>query len=172
MKATKVEVHSLEERIKYISEHIREGREDPDVREFVMQVVNEKCGDKWCVGEKDNDAEIIAVFDAVRKTVRYVRDPVSADTYSAPKHTLRLHGGDCDDYSVLLGAALGAIGYPVKLRVIWSKGSEDWNHIYVLVGLPPEHPDKWVPLDASVDKPAGWEVPSSEVVRFKDFEVD
>lgn len=172
MKATKKEVYSLEERIKYIKELIAEGREDPDVREFVVKIVSQKCGNSWCTPEKDNDAEIIAVFDAVRAKIRYVRDPISADTYAAAKHSLRLGGSDCDDFSVVLGSALGAIGYPTKLRVIWSKGSDDWNHIYLLVGLPPEHPDKWVPLDASMDRPAGWEVPESEVVRFKDFEVD
>ena len=172
MRPEKVEVHSLEDRIERIRKFIREGREDPDVREFVMEVVNRKCGDKWCIEEKDHDAEVIAVFDAVRSQVRYVRDVVSADTYSAAKHTLRLQGGDCDDGAIVLGSTLGAIGYPVKLRVIWSRGSDDWNHIYLLVAIPPEGDSKWVPLDASVNKPAGWEVPASEVVKFKDFEVD
>ena len=62
-----------------------------------------------------------------------------------------------------------AIGYPVRYRVIRSHGARDWNHIYVVVGLPPGEPTRWAPLDATVPMPPGWEAP--DVAARKDFAV-
>jgi len=78
---------------------------------------------------------------------------------------------NCDDMSAFLSASLGAIGYPTKLRVVETVGAGDWSHIYVLVGIPPERPSRWVALDLSEPHPAGWQVPEEQVVRFRDFEV-
>ncbi len=90
----------------------------------------------------------------------------------------------CDDGVVLLGAMLRSVGYPVKLRVVQDKGSSTWSHIYLLIGIPPTGPSKWVPLDWSVVpfKPAGWEAPGAAqtaltgephgiITRVKDFNV-
>ena len=91
---------------------------------------------------------------------------------------------NCDDGTILLGALLRAVGYPVKARVIQDNGSSTWSHIYLLVGVPPTGPKKWVPLDWSVYpfRPAGWEAPGAKqvaltgepagiVVKVKDFNV-
>ena len=48
-----------------------------------------------------------------------------------------MRSADCDDYVILLGSCLQSIGYPVVLRVIQTNDSDDWNHIYLLAGLPP-----------------------------------
>jgi hypothetical protein len=77
----------------------------------------------------------------------------------------------CDDYTITMGAALQSIGYPVKLRIVQTKGSQDFNHIFLLAGLPPRAPTKWIPLDASVDKPAGWHPPHRMLARIKDYDV-
>jgi len=77
----------------------------------------------------------------------------------------------CDDYTITMGALLQSIGYPIKLRVIQTTDADDWNHIYLAVGIPPGHPQAWMPLDASVDRPAGWEPPRSMIKRLKDYEV-
>lgn len=79
---------------------------------------------------------------------------------------------NCDDYTITLGALLQAIGYPVKCRVIQTVDSDDWNHIYLLCGLPPRGPTKWKVLDASMDKPAGWECPKKMIAKMRDFMVD
>ena len=90
-----------------------------------------------------------------------------------PEHDVTV--SQCDDYSIVLGSLLGAIGYPVRLRVIRTHDAGlprgEFNHIYALVGLPPNAPQKWVPLDASVSEPAGWEAPREMVAEYKDYEV-
>jgi transglutaminase-like putative cysteine protease len=104
--------------------------------------------------------------------VRYVRDHLEKDTFVAPNKTMKLRGGDCDDQTSYLGALLRSVGYPVKLRIVQARSASTWSHIYLLVGLPPTEPTKWVPLDATMaQKGPGWEAPDSMVSRRKDFEV-
>jgi hypothetical protein len=70
-----------------------------------------------------------------------------------------------------MGSALQSIGYPIKLRIVQTKGAPDFNHIFMLAGLPPRAPTKWVPLDASVNKPAGWHPPHKMLSKIKDYDV-
>lgn len=308
------QVHSLDARVKHIVRHVQRGRLDPMVRQRAIQVVSQRCGERWCIPERDYLGEVRAIFAWVKSNVRYVRDAAQVDQYASPRRTLIAGGGDClpvgttlilraaagelvpieqvrvgdeimgdgawtrveavfdkgekrliefalsngsvlrctgehqcfrvperrglpgergdakeiqaallrvddyllqperrtrphariraifdggkshvfdlttasgriylpesdvvvhncDDGSAVLGAALGAIGYSVRLRVIQSTDSPDWNHIYVLVGLPPGAPADWVPLDVTVDRPPGWQPPRSQVARYRDYEV-
>lgn len=72
---------------------------------------------------------------------------------------------NCDDGSILLGAMLRAVGYPIRLRVIQDSNSTTWSHIYLLVGTPPMGPTKWIALDWSVPgKAPGWEAPGAKQV--------
>lgn len=176
MKVTTREVKNLDERIGYITRQIVAGREHPDVHAWTREVLTRRCKTRdgketWCVPEKEWNKEVKALFNAFRERVRYVRDWAHKDLYQHPRHTIGLRAGDCDDATSALGAALQNAGYPIKLRVIQTKDSQSWNHIYLLVGLPPDNPSKWVPLDASVAKPAGWEAPRSMVRRVRDFPV-
>lgn len=165
-------VNTIEDRIKHINKMIRKGRLHPNVRKLAVQIVSQKCNGTWCTPEKNWEAEVDTVFNWVREHVRYVRDTYDVDLYQHPKRTIEFGGGDCDDYTITLGALLQAIGYPIKCRVIQTIDSDDWNHIYLLVGLPPRGPTKWKVLDASVDKPAGWEAPKKMIAKFRDFRVD
>lgn len=72
---------------------------------------------------------------------------------------------NCDDYTIALGALLMSIGYSVRMKTIQTKDADDWNHIYLQVGLPPGKATKWRTLDASVAQPAGWEAPSSIIAK-------
>ena len=192
-KATYHTVKSIDERLKHIHDMIKRSYRTPRLRAMAVEVVSQKCGEKWCTPEKNNPEEVKAVFAFVRKHVRYVRDPIGIDTF---QHALRtLHkdvssigfgGGDCDDYTIVLGSMLGAIGFPVKSRIIQTTDADSWNHIYLLVGLPPRNPPKqagapgtarlssgqgWIPLDASVTKPAGWEAPRKMITKWRDFPI-
>jgi hypothetical protein len=182
-------VRSIEERIDHIRKLTKKSSLDPKVKEKVFGVLTKRCngGKEWCLAEKDYLAEIRALFKAVRDpssplAIRYTRDHVDVDQYASARRTFELHAGDCDCYSIALGAALMACGYPVRFRVIQTKGASSWSHIYLLVGVPPTNPTKWIPLDASVNKPAGWEAPGAAdvartgrpagmVVKVKDFAV-
>ena len=162
-------VNSLDERVARIHEQMLTGVKDPKVYSLARTVLTRKCGDSWCVPEKDSLAEIRAVFSEVRTRVRYTWDPVTYDAFQTPQRTLELAAGDCDDMVSLLGAMLMSIGYTVRSRVVWTKGFSTWNHIYLLVQLPS---GEWMALDATVDQPAGWEVPKDIMLKEpRDFAV-
>lgn len=168
-----IEVHTLEDRIALISELIIAGRRDGKIWKDSRQILGRKCGEDWCVAERDYDGEVKALFYDLQGRVRYVLDPIDFDTYARTGLTLDAAGGDCDDAAITLGSYLGSVGYPVKLRVIQLVNSlQEWDHIYVLVGTPPDAPEKWVSLDLTVRSPPGWEVPQHYVQRAKDFDVE
>jgi len=159
----------LDERIKHLRAHVEQGKRDPTVYEFARRAVNGKCGNKWCVPEKDNLAEIKALFDAIRKNVRYTSDIRGIDTYQSPAHTLRLKTADCDDYSTLVCAAAETLGIPCRFKVIRTLQANDFDHIYAQVGYPRKNPTRWISMDASVDMPCGWEAPARMVAATRVF---
>lgn len=131
-----------------------------------------------CVKEKDCIGEVKAIFNAVRNprskyAIRYVRDAMLADVFTAPERTLfKLNGGDCDDYVITLGSMLMAVGHPVRLRVVATRvdGQDDrnapWSHIYLLTPTTFDNPKAewtplWISVDGSMDKPLGWEAPGA-----------
>lgn len=153
----------LEERIKHLRALVEQGKRDPVVYEFARRAVNEKCGGRWCVPEKNNLAEIKALFEHMRRNVRYTSDIRGIDTYQTPRHTIRLRTADCDDYSVLTCATAATLGLPCRFKVIRTKDANDWNHIYAQIGYPRRQPSRWISFDASVEAPLGWEAPSRYV---------
>lgn len=170
-KTTMYQVSTIQQRIARCIDMTNKGRNNAAVREFATRAVAKKCGGKWCVAEKDYLGEVEAVYGAVRNNVRYVRDTFNADLFQSPMRTMQFRSGDCDDFSILIAALLQSIGYPVRFRVIRTRGSSDWNHIYNMVGLPPRAPRKWVPVDGSVGYGVGWQAPARMVAAHKDFEV-
>jgi hypothetical protein len=173
-KVTNRTVTDIRDRVRYIQDRIRKDSLKPEIREKALAVLTRKCetknGTEWCVPEKDYEAEIKALFAAVRDAksptaLRYTRDHVEVDQYHSANKLLALKGGDCDDGSILLGSMLRAVGYPIRLRVIQDTSSSTWSHIYLLVGVPPMRPSKWIALDWSVPgKPPGWEAPGAKNV--------
>lgn len=182
-------VRNIRERVSYIQDRIRKDSLKPIIREKALSVLTRKCYEdgseapvgaietsdgrtkRWCVPEKDHEAEVVALFRAVRDAnsplaLRYTRDHVEVDQYHAADKLLgSLHGGDCDDGTILLGSMLRAVGYQVRLRVIQDVNSQSWSHIYLLCGIPAGRPGKWVPLDWSMPgKPPGWEAPGAKEV--------
>ena len=166
------QVGGADDRIHYIKKMIRKYRYDPHVREIAATVLTRKNGSGgWKVPEKDWSAEVKAMFNFVRKNVRYTRDTVGRDMYASPNRSLAANSGDCDCYAILLGSLLQSVGYPIVLRIIQTHGNKTWNHIYLLVGLPPTRPTKWLLADASINKPLGFQAPAYMVERHKDFTV-
>lgn len=149
---------TIAERVSFIHEQALRGVRDPVVYELARKTLSRKCGGTWCTPERDSRGEIDAIFGEVRSRVRYTLDPVTYDGFATPGKTLQLGAGDCDDSTSLLIAMLMSVGYECQSRVVWTKGSATYNHIFVRVKLPT---GEWLPLDPSVDKPAGWEVSTS-----------
>jgi transglutaminase-like putative cysteine protease len=163
------QIKNLDERMGYLRRLVEQGKRDPKIYEFARQAVNQKCGNTWCVPEKDNAAEAKALFKAVRANVRYTSDISGIDSYQKPAHTLRFRTGDCDDMSVLSCASAASLGLPCRFKVIRTKGASDWNHIYAQIGFPRRAPTKWIAFDASVNMPFGWEAPPSMVAESRVF---
>lgn len=179
------DVHNIDERVELIKKLIKKGSVNPTLHETTVKLLSQKCdrqgnvsdrGDRWCVPEKDCWAEVKWLFDAVRQpkspmAVRYTRDMILADTFTAAERTLlQSHGGDCDDYVILLGSMLMSVGHPIKIRVIQTKDKASWSHVYLIT--PKFFPDDprydprgaWEAVDCSVDKPCGWEAPGAKEV--------
>jgi len=74
-----------------------------------------------------------------------------------PEHTaFVLQAGDCDDFSVLEAALLGALGHPTRFITI-GYTPRAFSHVYLEVNLR----GQWIPLDPIMaDKPVGWEAPA------------
>lgn len=164
----KRQVKSIEQRVAWVHEQMVKGTHDPKIYALARAVITQRCGDDWCVPPKDNAAEAKALFEEVRKRVRYTWDPTDYDAFQTPEKTLALRAGDCDDMVSLLGAMLRTIGLKVRSRIVQTTGNTTWNHIYLLVQIPGKG---WMPLDPTVKQPAGWEVPSEYIIRKKDFDV-
>jgi len=131
---------------------------------------------RWCNPEKNWRRELEALFNYVRQHQRYTRDIANLDTYQNPLRTLEWGGGDCDDYTITLGSLAGSVGHEVELQIMESKAvggkrAGSWNHILLMAGLPPQNPTAWLPLDASVDKPAGWYPPKEMIYKTKNYKV-
>lgn len=178
----RVEMHnvrSIEERIRHIVKMIQKGKTDKRVIKLTRQIVNQRCGDTWCVPEKDWKAEAVAVFTTLRsRYYRYCRDTYGVDLFVHPRRTLEFGGGDCDDGAILLGAMLQSIGFKIWLRVIRTHDSDDWNHIYVIAEIPAKggaagregrSSGSKMALDLSVNQPPGWEAPRELVAARRDF---
>ena len=55
--------------------------------------------------------EVFSVHRWVQTSIRDTRDPVGQETVQTPEHTAFVNqAGDCDDFSVLEAALLGALG--------------------------------------------------------------
>lgn len=164
-------VRNLDDRIRELKKLVDRGKRDPEVYAFARQAVNQKCGPRWCVDEKDTLGELRALFGAIRQNVRYTSDIAGIDSYQLPQKTLRMRTADCDDFSSLAAASALSLGIPVRFKVIRTKGAPDWNHIYTEMGVPRGKPKRWVPFDASVNKPLGWEAPKAMVAATKVYPV-
>jgi Transglutaminase-like superfamily len=90
----------------------------------------------------DDYAEANALYDWVRRNIRFTKDPVNKEKLYPPAELLKIRAGDCDDISMLLGTLLMAVGYPARLMTVAANGDE-FSHVYVEANLN----GQWIPLD-------------------------
>ena len=152
-------VSSTDDRVELIARNIQKGRIDPRVHTFAAAALAQKCDGQWCISPRDWAGEVQQLGATVQDRVRYTLDTYNIDTYRTPQRTLQMAIGDCDDMTSLGGAALQAVGYPIKIKVIQMNGEPDFHHIYLVVGIPPHDPRQWVAFDPTNDIPVGAEPP-------------
>lgn len=129
---------------------VREGRKDIKIRQAATTIV-------YLTPERDELAEVHALFSWVRDHVRYVRDVHEVETLSTPEKTMSGLVGDCDDQTVLLAALLESVGYPTRFVVTGYHDPKQVEHVYlqVLAG------GEWIDCDATEQSaPLGWAPPA------------
>jgi len=167
-----VEVKDIDDKVDFLIDEILDGKQDQDICKIASEVLSQKKDGQWVIPERDWKGEVGALFKYVRKNVRYTRDIANIEVFRRPGRTLELKIGDCDDMTILLGSLLGAVGYPVIIRVIGRRGMRVFEHVYLLAGIPPHDPTDWIPLDASRPEAAGWELPADQVGMRRDYLVE
>lgn len=137
--------------------------------------------------ERDQLGQIDAIHNWIKQHIYYINDP---DKYEAIEtlngiiiknkkglelladpvwmlHEIQSKGqvsGDCDEFTILEGSLLGAIGFPVYVQAIGLQGHGDsYNHVYMYTYT---SDGQRIPLDGILkDKQTGWEVPPEYVKK-------
>jgi len=154
----------IDERLRILQDLTWQSVQDPRSRKLALGIT------KHCA-DRDEKCETRAVYDAIKKHVRYTGDvapvkmgadgPVEGvDLFQAAYRTWEFGGGDCDDHSILAATLLTLNGIPAKFRVTASRKGEDFSHIYPMAGIPKMRPSKWIALDTTLPGDRfGYEVP-------------
>jgi transglutaminase-like putative cysteine protease len=136
-----------------IARLIQDGAKDFYVRQKAIEVFR-----MYRVRPKDRAGEVRALFDWVRRNIRYTRDVFRTELLHSARRMLELRAGDCDDMSILLGAMLVSTGHPVRLILAGFRPNKPhgYSHIYPEVNMK----GLWVPIDATLDQPMGSAAPA------------
>jgi hypothetical protein len=136
-----------------IADLICEGAKDFYVRQKAIQIFRQ-----YRVPPKDRHGEVVALFEWVKRHIRYTRDIFRTELLHTARRMLELRAGDCDDMTILLGAMLISTGHPVRIVLAGFRPGKPhaYSHIYLEVNLA----GRWVPLDATVQRPMGFAPPA------------
>jgi hypothetical protein len=127
----------------------RWGAQSAAMRDLALRIVTDAG-----IDAKDARGEVDAIHAWVQQAIRYTRDPIGQERVQTPEHTAFVaRSGDCDDFAVLEAALLGALGHRTRFVTVGFTPSY-FSHVYTEV----EVRGTWLPLDAIVDHPPGWEV--------------
>lgn len=98
----------------------------------------------------DDLGELEALYNWVKRNIRFVKDPVTKEKLYPPQELLKIRAGDCDDIAMLLGALAMAVGYQARLITVSAEPAnpQEFSHVYVEAEAPPGS-GQWIPLDAA-----------------------
>lgn len=141
------------ESVEVIRKLIDEGKKDLVIRTLATRIVQ-------YIPAKDYKREVAAIYNFVTRRLRYTKDIHRVETVHRARDLLRWHrmAADCDDFVILTGSLLQAIGHPVRIVIIGNnyQDTNDYSHIYLQVFVD----KKWVSLDGSVvGAKIGWQAP-------------
>ncbi len=141
--------------LKEVAERSWKARMSPRLRAWVTQQLD-KCGASR--GGRRSQAQCI--LDAFRKKVPYIADPLMGEFMATPNQTLCLDegglciiGGDCDEATITLLAALMSIAIPTM--VIGSSHHEPYDLPTHVFGAFKDDLGDWVRLDGTTKFPIG-----------------
>ena len=132
---------------------IESGAKDFYVRQKAIEIFRQ-----YAVKPKDRMGEAWALFDWVRRNIRYTRDILRVELLHSARRMLELRAGDCDDMTILLGAMLRSTGHPVRLILAGFRPNRphSYSHIYPEVNVR----GRWIAIDATTERPMGWAPPA------------
>jgi transglutaminase-like putative cysteine protease len=136
-----------------IARLVRQGAKDFYVRQKAIEILR-AAG----VRPKDRFGEVCALFDWVRRNIRYTRDIFRVELLHTARRMLELQAGDCDDMTILLGALLTSVGHPVRLVLAGFRA--DRPHVYSHVYPEVQVKGRWMAIDPTVSRPMGWAPPA------------
>ena len=164
MQMIKVEAGDLDSRIGFMIDEIEQGIQDVDIQNLTSKILK-----SYNVKNRDWTGQAQAVFEWVRDNIRYVRDPAGLEQFRKPIRTVQQGMGDCDDMTILICSLLGTIGLNCIIRVI-GVSSDEPEHVYPLVLVPPVNPTGAIALDATRPEPMGFEVHKNKIKFLQDYD--
>ncbi len=147
--------------LKEVAERAWKGRMSPWIRSWTMQVL-----DKAGVSTGGRREKAKAILAAFRAEVPYVADPVMGEFMATPDQTLCLvkgglcfKGGDCDDQSIGLAAAMMSIGIPAMIvGASYHDPVDVPTHVFMAFQ---DDLKDWVRMDGTTKLPVGGHSPSA-----------
>jgi transglutaminase-like putative cysteine protease len=141
--------------LREVAERAWKARMSPRLRAWTTQVL-----DKAGASSGGRRQKAQAILDAFRKKVPYIADPVMGEFMATPEQTLCLDdgglcfiGGDCDDHSIGLAAAMMSIGIPAMIVGSSHKPPYDIpTHVYMAFE---DDLGDWVYMDGTTKLPVG-----------------
>jgi predicted transglutaminase-like cysteine proteinase len=122
---------------------INDASTHPAVRQAAIHIVREAQ-----IGSRDRRGEIHAVFNWAKRHMRFTDDPYAREVLAHPAHTLETRAGDCDDYVVVMGGLLKALGRPTRIVTIRADRREPGRQSHVF--LQAQADGQWITLDPTV----------------------
>ena len=134
------------------------------------------------LGSASRWARAAAVYKWVQDHLVYVHDGEAPDAVPwesgqeglrSPDYLLRgianagVDYGDCDDYVILMGALLYALGIPVAIVLTSGTPSQEYDHVFLRV----QTESGPVYADAITGQPFGWHVPADRVTLWTEIPV-
>jgi hypothetical protein len=131
---------------------IDEGKKDPVVYELARSILR-----KARVAAFDLAGEARAIYEAVRRNLRFTRDIRGKETLHSARELVRLRMGDCDDYTILMCALLESVGLRTHIVTVANddRDPQTFTHVFPEVFVN----GRWVAVDAARKKPAFGKAP-------------
>ena len=153
--------------VRILTDLIEDGMRDEVVRQKAVQILNN-------AGVRGHDelGEIRAITRWVQTNMIYRKDGYGVEFFHTARRLIRdieegKSAGDCDDFVILGGALLGAIGYPVGALIVDSNNDGIMNHVMLVTKTfspTREFGDSWIPIELIYPQfKIGESVPISQV---------
>lgn len=137
--------------VELLRDLIDEWSAHPAVRDLAERITED-------TEEHNSYAQACAVFSWAKGATRYTQDPVGHELVRDPgRLLLTLENGrrpaiDCEEYVLLLGSLLAAVGVDVRARKVGWGGVESYQHVFLEALVRPGFGEApyWMPLDPCV----------------------